>query len=66
MTPASVVTPGLLPRLADWLYLAIVLELVTGFEPVASRLQVGCSADMSFTSSCVVPATVVKNSTLKD
>jgi hypothetical protein len=65
VTPACVATPGLLPRLADWLYLAIVLELVTGLEPVASRLQVGCSANMSFTSSCVVPATVVKNSTLE-
>jgi hypothetical protein len=36
-----------------------------GLEPVASRLQVGCSTDMSFTSSCAVAATVVKNSTLR-
>ena len=65
MTPAFAVTPGLLARLACWLYLAIALEPVTGFEPVAFRLQIECSADMSFTSSCVVPATVVNNSTLE-
>jgi hypothetical protein len=66
MTRACMVTPGLIALVVNSPYLATVLELVTGLEPIAFRLQVGCSADMSFTSSCVVASTVIKISTLRE